>query len=81
MGTSAGPFRVVHYSLQGNHAHFIVEAAGREALGRGMKSLGARLARAVNRVFERSGRVLEDRYHLRSSGLLDRCGMRSLTYC
>ena len=58
-----GSFRVVHYSLQGNHVHFIVEAAGRDALGRGMKSLGARLARCVNRVFERSGRVLEDRYH------------------
>ena len=58
-----GSFRVVHYSLQGNHVHFIVEAAGREALGRGMKSLGAQLARCVNRVFERSGRVLGDRYH------------------
>ena len=65
-----GSFRVVHYSLQGSYVHFIVEAAGREALGRGMKSLGARLARCVNRVFERSGRVLGDRYHavvLRSS--------------
>ena len=30
-----------------------------------MKSLGARLARAVNRTFERSGPVLEDRYHLK----------------
>ncbi len=28
-----------------------------------MKSLGARLARAVNRVFARSGPVLRDRYH------------------
>jgi REP element-mobilizing transposase RayT len=51
-------FRVVHYSLQSNHAHFIVEAGGRDALGRGMKSLGARLARAVNRAFDRKGPVL-----------------------
>ena len=58
-------FRVVHYSLQSNHAHFIVEATGGQALGRGMKSLGARLARAVNRVFDRRGPVLEERYHLR----------------
>ncbi len=63
--TDRGEFRVVHYSLQSNHAHFIVEAAGHEALGRGMKSLGARLARAVNRTFERSGPVLEDRYDLK----------------
>jgi hypothetical protein len=46
--------------------HLIVEAAGREALGRGMKSIGARLARAVNRVFHHSGPVLLGRYHVRA---------------
>ncbi len=56
-------FRVVHYSIQDNHAHFIVEAAGRERLANGMKSLGARFARCVNRVFERTGKVLADRFH------------------
>ena len=58
-------FRVVHYSLQSNHVHLIVEAAGAEDLGRGMKSIGARLARAVNRVFSRKGPVLADRFHHR----------------
>jgi REP element-mobilizing transposase RayT len=57
-------FRLVHYSLQGNHAHMIVEADDESALGRGMKALGARLARAVNRVFRRSGAVLANRYHM-----------------
>lgn len=33
------------------------------ALANGMKSLGARLARAVNRVLGRSGPVLDGRYH------------------
>ena len=55
----------MHYSLQGNHAHLIVEAHDRAALGRGMKAIGARLALAVNKIAERSGRVLADRYHLR----------------
>jgi hypothetical protein len=64
-GCERGEFRLVHYSLQGNHAHLVVEAADRDALGRGMKALGARLARAVNRVFSRTGRVLADRYHVR----------------
>ena len=59
-----GSFRVVHYSLQGNHAHLVVEANNREALGRGMKSIASRLAKAVNRVFKRSGPVLADRYHV-----------------
>jgi REP element-mobilizing transposase RayT len=60
-----GDFRVVHYSLQSNHAHLLVESAHRDALARGMKAVGARLARAVNRVFHRVGPVLADRYHLR----------------
>ena len=55
----------MHYSIQRDHAHFVIEANGREALGRGMKSLSARFARAVNRALGRSGRVLADRYHLR----------------
>ncbi len=63
-GCERGEFRLVHYSLQEDHAHLIVEAKSREALGRGMKAIGARLARAVNRVFGRKGRVLADRYHL-----------------
>jgi hypothetical protein len=56
---------LAHYSLQGNHAHLIVEAHDRVALGRGMMAIGARLARAVNRIAERHGQVLADRYHHR----------------
>jgi REP element-mobilizing transposase RayT len=60
-----GDFRLVHYSLQGNHVHMLVEAADRSALACGMKAVATRLARAVNRVFRRRGPVLADRYHLR----------------
>src|SRR5262245_39861869 len=60
-----GDFRVCQYSIQGDHVHLVVEAAGKEALGRGMKSVGIRLARTVNRVFARVGPVLFGRYHLR----------------
>ncbi len=55
----------MHYSLQRDHAHLVVEADDAAALGRGMKAIGARLARAVHRVFRRSGSVLADRYHVR----------------
>jgi REP element-mobilizing transposase RayT len=61
-----GSFRVNHYSLQGDHAHLIVEAQGKHALACGMKSIAARLARALNRVSGRSGPVLDGRYHHRS---------------
>ena len=60
-----GDFRVNHYSLQGDHAHMIVEATSKEALAHGMNSIGARLARAVNRVSNRRGKVLDGRYHHR----------------
>jgi hypothetical protein len=64
-GCARPGFRLVHYSLQGNHAHLIVEASDRDALGKGMMAVGSRLARAVNRIAKRRGPVLADRYHLR----------------
>jgi REP element-mobilizing transposase RayT len=56
-------FRLVHYAVMGNHVHLIVEAPDRKALGRAMKGLGVRIARALNRVMKRRGRVIGDRYH------------------
>jgi REP element-mobilizing transposase RayT len=40
-----GRFRVVHYSLQRDHVHLLVEAENALALGSGMQSIGARIAR------------------------------------
>ncbi|MGH7286419.1 MAG: transposase [Myxococcota bacterium] len=60
-----GSFRVIHYSLQHDHVHLILEAKGKQALASGMKSIAARLARAVNRVCRRGGAVLDGRYHHR----------------
>lgn len=65
VGCERDGFRLVHYSLQGNHAHLIVEARDQVALGRGMMAIGSRLARAVNRVRGEGGAVLADRYHHR----------------
>jgi REP element-mobilizing transposase RayT len=56
-------FRLVHYSVMGNHLHLLVEATDAGALARGMQGLGIRIARALNRVMKRSGRVIADRYH------------------
>ncbi len=64
MACERGGFRVAHYSLQRDHVHRVVEAAGKRALGNGMKSVSSRLAFAVNRVFGRSGAVLDGRYHV-----------------
>jgi putative transposase len=64
-GCERGDFRVLHYSVQADHVHLLVESAGRSALARGMKSIGARLARAIQRAFALAGPVLDGRYHLR----------------
>jgi REP element-mobilizing transposase RayT len=63
--SSRKDFRLVHYSIQDDHAHLIIEANGTAALGRGMKSLASRFAFAVNRALGRTGKVLAERYHLR----------------
>jgi len=62
-GCERGDFRVAHYSVQRDHVHMIVEATDKKALASGMKSAGARIALAVNRVFRRKGRVLDGRFH------------------
>ncbi|HZX97227.1 MAG TPA: transposase [Myxococcales bacterium] len=56
-------FRLIHFSVQGNHLHMIVEAPDAETLGRAMKGLEVRMARALNRVMRRRGSVFADRYH------------------
>jgi putative transposase len=62
-GALKGGFRLVHYAVMGNHVHLIVEAPDRVKLARGMQGLGIRIARGLNRMMGRKGRVIGDRYH------------------
>ena len=56
-------FRVVHFSIQSNHLHLIVEADNELALSRGMQGLSIRMAHAVHRALGHGGTVFADRYH------------------
>jgi len=56
-------FRLVHYSVQRNHVHIIAEASDRESLSKGVKGFSVRVARGLNRLWGRTGRVFADRYH------------------
>lgn len=58
-------FRVVHFSVQNDHVHLLVEADDKRALSRGARGLAIRMALAVNRVLGRNGAVWDDRYHAR----------------
>lgn len=60
---SANGFRVVHFSIQTNHLHLIVEGDRGLDLSRGAQRLASRIARLVNLAVGRSGRFWRERYH------------------
>ncbi len=51
--------RILHYSVQSNHVHFIIEADNNENLEKGMRSLAVTIVRGINK-----GKVQLQRYHL-----------------
>ena len=58
-------FRLVHFSIQSNHLHLLCEAQDSRALSRGMQGLAIRIARRMNRLGQRRGKLFADRYHAR----------------
>jgi REP element-mobilizing transposase RayT len=56
---------IVEFSVQGNHIHLLVEAPNRRALARAIQGLSIRVAKGLNRMMGRTGRVFDDRYHAR----------------
>jgi putative transposase len=73
VAASAPGFQVVHYSIQRDHVHFIAEAvtgtrdgaAPTALLRKGITSLAVSLAKRINAVLRRKGRVWSDRHHRR----------------
>jgi putative transposase len=57
--------RIVHYSLQRDHIHLIVEASDKRRLGGGMCGLASGFARRLNGLRGTRGRIFGDRYHRR----------------
>jgi REP element-mobilizing transposase RayT len=63
-------FRIVHFSVQGNHIHLLVEAENKDALAQGMQSFEISLGKRINAVMtrkrrqKRKGQVFADRYHV-----------------
>src|SRR5207253_2092423 len=56
-------FRLVHFSVQHNHVHLIVEADDNRSLSCGVQSIAIRMARSLNRWLRRTGKVFVERYH------------------
>jgi REP element-mobilizing transposase RayT len=55
--------RIVHFSIQSDHIHLLVEARDRGCLARAMKGFEVRVARRLNALAGRRGKVFADRYH------------------
>ncbi|MBK9385251.1 MAG: transposase [Planctomycetes bacterium] len=55
--------RIVQYSIQRDHLHLLVEADDRECVARAMNALLSPLARALNKLWNRRGKVFPERYH------------------
>jgi hypothetical protein len=58
-----GAFRLCHYAILNDHLHFVAEARSRAALSRGLQGLLVRIAKALNKLWSRRGKVFADRYH------------------
>jgi len=58
-------FRLLQFSIQADHVHLIVEGDDATAFRRRIEGLAIRVAKAVNRVLRRHGRVWADRHHTR----------------
>jgi REP element-mobilizing transposase RayT len=61
-----GRFGIVHFSVQADHVHLIIEAVDRRALSGGVRGLEVSLARRLNRLLFRRGRCGSDRWHQRA---------------
>jgi putative transposase len=62
--TSRGETRIVHFSVQRDHLHLIVEAPDRATLARRMQGLASGIARVVNGLTKRRGKPFwRGRYH------------------
>ena len=58
-------FRVIEFSILGNHLHLVVEADDDVAVSRGVQGLAIRIARALDAMMGTAGKVFADHYHSR----------------
>ena len=58
--------RLIGYSVQSNHVHLLVEATDRKSFSRWCGTLSIKMARRLNGLWGRSGKVFAERYHDRA---------------
>src|SRR4029450_5128107 len=63
--STTGGFRIVDYVILGNHCHLLVEALDNDSMSRGMNGLCGRIAKGLDKLWGRKGKVFAERYHCR----------------
>jgi REP element-mobilizing transposase RayT len=58
-------FFIIAFSIQLNHMHFIIEALNNECLTKGMQGLLISIAKNLNKIWNRKGKVFLGRYFAR----------------
>lgn len=62
-GKERDGFALLHYSIQQDHIHLMVEVKNRRKLSKGLQALGIRLAKSLNSLWRRkAGTVFAERY-------------------
>ena len=56
-------FRLVHYAVLGNHLHLLTEGEDRRGHSRGVQGLAIRIAKRLNKLWGRRGKVFHERFH------------------
>lgn len=64
-GCNRDGFRIVDWSIQGDHLHLVVEARDNRSLARGMQGFCVRVARGLNAHLGRTGSLFAERYSAR----------------
>jgi REP element-mobilizing transposase RayT len=64
-GNECPGFRVVAFAAMNNHLHLGIEVRSTDELSRGMQGLAIRLAKALNKLWQRRGTVFLERFHAR----------------
>lgn len=57
--------KIIHYTLEYNHVHLLVEAGDHRIMHQGMQGFGISFAKAINKLKTRKGGVYKHRHHLR----------------
>ena len=56
---------VCDFSVQNDHLHLVIDASNSKAMRSAVSGLAIRVAKAINSLCRRKGRVFDDRYHAR----------------